>query len=59
MRLNYRVQLPDHDWVVAGGHKLIPSVYAGIVIKNGRIGEEINVSYSEPTYLSISSGKLS
>lgn len=29
MHLEYRIQLPDHDWVVAAGHKLIPSVYAG------------------------------
>lgn len=29
MRVDYRVQLPDHDWVKADGHKFIPSVYAG------------------------------
>ena len=29
MHLEYRISLPDHDWVVAAGHKLIPSVYAG------------------------------
>lgn len=30
MHVEYRVSLPDHDWVVAEQHKLIPSVYAGI-----------------------------
>lgn len=29
MHLDYRVVLPDHDWVKAEKHKLIPSVYAG------------------------------
>ncbi|XP_043469775.1 uncharacterized protein LOC122503338 [Leptopilina heterotoma] len=57
MHLEYRVQLPDHDWVVAGGHKLIPSVYAGIVIKDGPIGKKTNVSYSGPTYIAIRSAK--
>jgi len=33
MYMEYSVRLPDHDWVVAQRHKLIPSVYAGIVIK--------------------------
>lgn len=30
MHLEYRIQLPDHSWVKAARHKLIPSVYAGI-----------------------------
>ncbi len=30
MHVQYRIQLPDHDWVIAETHKLIPSVYAGI-----------------------------
>ncbi|XP_062535085.1 uncharacterized protein LOC134204280 [Armigeres subalbatus] len=29
MHMEYRVRLPDHDWVIAEKHKLIPSVYAG------------------------------
>ncbi|GBM59146.1 hypothetical protein AVEN_255680-1 [Araneus ventricosus] len=32
MHMAYRVCLPDHDWVIAERHKLIPSVYTGIVI---------------------------
>lgn len=31
MHMEYRVRLPDHDWVVAEKHKLIPSVYAGTI----------------------------
>jgi len=30
MHLEYQVLLPDHDWVIAERHKLIPSVYAAI-----------------------------
>lgn len=33
MHVEYRVSLPDHDFVIAGQHKLCPSVYAGIEIK--------------------------
>ena len=29
MLLEYRVCLPDHNWVVAAGQKLIPSVWSG------------------------------
>lgn len=37
MHLEYRIQLPDHDWVVAERHKLIPSVYACCVIDEGSL----------------------
>lgn len=53
MHLEYRVRLPDHDWVVAAGHKLIPSVYAGISIKPGVLGDRTCVGYSGPTYVAI------
>ena len=33
MHVEYQVSLPDHDWIVAAKHKLIPSVYAGIRIE--------------------------
>lgn len=59
MHLDYRVTLPDHDWVVAGCHKLIPSVYAGIVIKHEEIGSRSAVTYSGPTYIAVRSGKHS
>lgn len=51
MRMDYRIQLPDHDFVVASKHKLIPSVYAGLEVLNE------GVSYSGPTYIAIRSGK--
>jgi len=59
MDMQYRVTLPDHDWVVAVGHKLTLSVYAGIVIKPHDIGNRQAVSYSGPTYIAIRSGKHS
>ena len=48
----YRVRLPDHDWVVATRHKLIPSVYAGLTFN-----EKGRLSYSGPTHIAIRSGK--
>lgn len=43
--------LPDHDFVIASRHKLIPSVYAACAIKDGCVG------YSVPTFIAIRSGK--
>ena len=57
MSMEYRVRLPDHDWVVAERHKLIPSVYALCTIEKDRIGDEKAVTYSGPTYVAIRSGK--
>ena len=57
MHVEYRVSLPDHDWVVASKHKLIPSVYAAIQIKQNGIGNPESVTYSGPTYVAIRSGK--
>jgi hypothetical protein len=59
MHVEYRVSLPDHDWVVAAGHKLIPSVYAGIQIQCNGLGNREAVGYSGPTYIAIRSGKHS
>lgn len=59
MHLEYRVSLPDHDWVVAPSHKLVPSVYAGIKINTDGFGNNKVVSYSGPTYVAIRSGKHS
>lgn len=59
MHLEYRVTLPDHDWVVGTGHKLIPSVYAGVIIEENNIGNGQAVSYSGPTFIAIRSGKHS
>lgn len=57
MHLEYKVTLPDHDWVIAPRHKLIPSVYAGIKIEDAKIGDPKTVSYSGPTYIAIRSAK--
>jgi len=57
MHLEYRVSLPDHDWVIAARHKLIPSVIAGIEIKKDLLGKPEAVSYSGPTYIAIRPGK--
>jgi len=56
MHLDYRVRLPDHDWVVAERHKLIPSVYAIMTIKE-KTWDTIAVTYSGPTFITIRSGK--
>ena len=57
MHVEYRVSLPDHDWVVAAQHRLIPSVYAGIVVQPNGLGKPEAVSYSGPTYIAIRPGK--
>lgn len=59
MHVQYRVSLPDHDWVVTAGHKLIPSVYAGIVIEPNGFGNPAKVTYSGLTFIVIRSGKHS
>ncbi|ESO03128.1 hypothetical protein HELRODRAFT_174018 [Helobdella robusta] len=59
MHMEYRVRLPDHDWVIGDRHKLIPSVYAGLVISENGYGAKEAVTYSGPTFISIRSGKHS
>lgn len=55
--MEYRVKLPDHDWVVGSRHKLIPSVYAIITVNKNGGGETDAVTYSGPTFIAIRSGK--
>ena len=57
MHVEYEVRLPDHDWVVAERHKLIPSVYAAVKIDPGQFDNRTAVGYSGPTYIGIRSGK--
>lgn len=57
MHVEYKITLPDHDWIVANKHKLIPSVYAGIEIKPNGLGKPEAVGFSGPTYIAIRSGK--
>jgi uncharacterized protein YegL len=59
MHMDYRVRLPDHDWVVADKHKLIPSVYAIITVDPDKVGDPRAVTYAGPTYITIRSGKHS
>ncbi|XP_051172161.1 uncharacterized protein LOC127288626 [Leptopilina boulardi] len=59
MHIEYRVQLPDHDWVIAAKHKLTPSVYADASIEPHGSGSPEAVGYSDPTYITIRSGKHS
>ena len=58
MHMEYRVTLPDHDFVVAKSHKLIPSVIAAVEIKKECFTTP-GVTYSGPTYISIWSAKHS
>lgn len=57
MHMNYRIQLPDHDWVVGEKHRLIPSVYGFINIKKNLLEDHKAVTYSGPTFIAIRSGK--
>lgn len=59
MHVEYKVSLPDHDFVIAPQHKLIPSVYAICEIKPNEMGRPEAVSYSGPTYIAIRSAKHS
>lgn len=59
MHMQYRVTLPDHDWVKAERHKLIPSVYAGIGINEKGLGNLEAITSSGPTAIRIRSGKHS
>ncbi|CAF4493036.1 unnamed protein product, partial [Rotaria sp. Silwood2] len=52
MHLDYRIRLPDHDWIVAPRHQLIPSVYAACLLS-----EDGDLGYSGPTYIAIRSAK--
>ena len=58
MHLEYQVTLPDHDYVIAANHKLIPSVFGGMEIKKNCFTSEA-VTYSGPTYIAIRSAKHS
>jgi hypothetical protein len=57
MSSEYRLEMPDHDFVKAPRHKLIPSVTAAIQIQDGKFGNWQNISYSGPTYVAVRNGK--
>lgn len=54
-----QIRLPDHAWVVAERHKLIPSVYALMIVSPDMMGSPKAVTYSRPTCIAIRSGKHS
>ena len=56
MHADYKVKLPDHDFVVAKPHKLIPSVIPACNIKENALTHS-GVTYSGPTYVEIRSAK--
>ena len=57
MHLDYQVKLPDHQYVVAGQHKLKPSVYALCKINPKLVGHPGAVSFSGPTAVRVRSCK--
>lgn len=57
MHMEYRISLPDHDWIKAERRKLIPSVYAGLVLKENGWGNPAALTYSGPTVIINRSGK--
>lgn len=58
MHMEYKVRLPDHDFVVARLHKLIPSVIGDMKIKPQTLSSDA-VTYSGSTYVAIRSAKHS
>ena len=59
MHVEYGISFPNHDWVVADQHKLIPSVYAGFRIMPDGLGNKEAVSNYGSTYVAIRSAKHS
>lgn len=56
MEENYMLKLPDHQFVVAERHKLIPSVYAILSITNGKFFDASAVQNKGPTMGFLRSG---
>ena len=57
MHLSYRVRLPNHDYIVASKHHLIPLVYAFLSVDDKAFGQPSAVSCKGPTAIYIRSGK--
>ena len=56
MHMEYKVTLPDHDFVFAVGHKLVPSVIGDMVVKKKCFSGDA-VTYSGSTCVTIGSRK--
>ena len=52
MQMEYKVILPDYDYVVASQHKLIPSVIGDMQVRENDFSGDA-VTYSGPTYCAI------
>ena len=46
MHIEYRVTVPDHDWVIASRHKLIPPVYAAIEVNKDSLRKPMVFGHS-------------
>ena len=57
MHVDYKICLPDHDFVKATNHKLTPSVYSACEIRTTSFKVAPEISYLGPTYIAIRSGK--
>ena len=57
MHLEYAVELPDHQYVIASMHNLKPSVYAFSKIDPTLVGNPDAVKYPRPTAIRIRSCK--
>ena len=57
MHLEYRVRLPDHQYVIASRHSLKPSVYAFCKIDSTLVGTPDAVRYVGPTAIRVRSCK--
>ena len=57
MHLEYKVRLPDHQYVVASRHSLKPSVYASCIIDPLLVGTPSAVKYVGPTAIRVRSCK--
>ena len=57
MHISYEIRLPNYGFVKATKHKLTPSVYAGCEIRSPSAWADLEISYSESTYVAIRSGK--
>ena len=57
MYMKHKVRLPDHDFIVASKHKLVPCVYAACEIQTTSARCQPEISYTGPFYIAICSLK--
>ena len=59
MSLKYKVQLPDHDFVIASKHKLTPTAIGFREIQDKPVADRTTLKYSRPTVIQVKSLKHS